>query len=100
MRPTLSERQQNARCGAAGPTDLVPDSFQHAKRPRLSASDGHAHGGRGVFSRLLESGPPHTVPSGQGGGPGPDGTVCGYSLPRRSDASDPIDVTWVWIFWS
>jgi hypothetical protein len=28
IRPTLSERQQNARCGAAGRTDLVPDSFR------------------------------------------------------------------------
>src|ERR1022692_4177290 len=71
MRPTLSERQQNARCGAAGRTDLVPDSFQHAKRPRLSASDCHAHGG-GVCSRGCWS---------------PGGMVACRTVPRRPVAA-------------
>jgi hypothetical protein len=55
---------------APRPTDLVSDSFQHAKQLRLNASDCHATGA-GVCSRSVNaSGSAHTVPFGSDcGGP-------------------------------
>ena len=45
-----------------GLTDLVSDSFQHAKQLRLNASDCHATGAEVCSRSVNASGSAHTVP--------------------------------------